>query len=78
LLWYLGYSNGCESRKDAKERSKKAVTELINRAEQHQHILLVGHGIFNRFLANDLIRQRFSGEKYPNSKYWGFSMYKKV
>lgn len=78
VLWYFGYSFGSESRSEVKARSIVAVQELIKLANKNQCIALVGHGIFNRFLARELILQGFKGSKYPTSKYWGSSIYERA
>ncbi len=75
VLWYLGYAKGSESRTAVKVRAAIAAKELISLAREHQNIVLVGHGIFNRFIARELLRQDFKGPSKPSSKYWGYAVY---
>ena len=77
VLWYLGYSKGTESMRMVKTRAGKAASELIRLAEQHQAIVLVGHGVFNRFIATELLRKGFNGPKNPSSAYWGTTVYER-
>ena len=51
LLWLFGYSNNGESIKAARERAAAASTLLISMAEEHDSVLLAGHGFMNRFIA---------------------------
>ena len=77
VIWYLGYSEGSESKATVKARAEKATNELVRLAEQYDVIVLVGHGIFNRFLATRLLRKGFHGPKSPSSRYWGANVYER-
>jgi len=76
IFWLFGYSRKSESIKEAKSRASKAVKRLINLAEEHQRILFVGHGVYNRLLAKELRKAGWSGPKTPGSNYWGFGVYR--
>lgn len=54
LLWFSGYSNECESFSKAKLRAKKASQQLIEYANEHESVVLVGHGFFNLLIAKEL------------------------
>lgn len=58
VLWLLGYSRNSESYKEAKERAIAAVKKLSEMAHEYESVLFVGHGVYNRILANEL---RMSG-----------------
>lgn len=75
VLWLLGYSGNSESFKQAKTRAIVAVKKLTELAHQHDSVLLVGHGVFNRMLANELRRSGWCGPKNPGSKYWNLGVY---
>lgn len=75
-LWFLGYSNKADSVSSVKNRAKLATEELIKMAVNHGSVLLIGHGIFNRFLAKELINNGWHGPKNPGYAYWGFGVYK--
>jgi len=77
VFWYLGYSKGVESRAKTRSRAEKAAVEIIGLAEQYDVVALVGHGIFNRFLAAELLERGFLGPRKPSSRYWGVSVYER-
>lgn len=53
-LWFCGYSRGCESLSEAKDRAKNASEILVEYAQEHISVVLVGHGFFNMFIAKEL------------------------
>jgi len=75
ILWIFGYSNNSESIKEAKIRVSEAVEKLTEIASEHESVLFVGHGVYNRMLANELRRSGWSGPRNPGSKHWGFGVY---
>ncbi len=76
VLWLFGFSRNSESFKEAKKRAKEAVNKLKQIAYNHEKILFVGHGVYNRILANELRKTGWSGPKDPGSKHWSFGVYK--
>ena len=77
ILWLLGYSRKSESFKDAKKRASVAVERLTEIAHEHQRVLFVGHGVYNRILANELRRSGWVGPKSPGSNHWSFGIYER-
>lgn len=55
LLWLFGYSNEAESMLEAKKRAQQAAERLIQTAQTHEKVVLVGHGFFNMFIAKELL-----------------------
>ncbi len=76
VLWLLGYSRNSESFKEAKIRATEAVKKLTELAQEYGNILFVGHGVYNRIIANELRRSGWDGPKNPGSKHWDFVVYK--
>lgn len=62
-LWFCGYSNGCESLKDAKRRAEKASKLLVKYANEHKNVVLVGHGFFNMLIGKELKKMGWNGKK---------------
>lgn len=77
FLWILGYSKNVESFKSARYRASQAAYRLAELSEKYQQILLVGHGIMNRLIVRELMKNGWSCSKRPSSKYWGFGVYEK-
>jgi hypothetical protein len=56
-----------------KLRVSLAAEKLIQLAKSHDSVLLIGHGIINRYLAKELISKGWSGGAAPGgNKYWGY------
>lgn len=76
ILWFFGYSRNSESYKEAKIRASVAANILQKLAEKHTRVLFVGHGVFNRMIANELNASGWPGPKMPGTKHWSYSVYK--
>ena len=74
-LWFAGYSRQCESKESAKQRAKQAAEQLIGYAQKHQSVALVGHGFFNRFIAEELQKKGWKGKRKSNAKHWHCTTY---
>lgn len=77
ILWHLGYSSNSESVRAAKRRVTEAVNKLICMANEHESVLLVGHGYLNRYIAKELQSFGWKGPTSPGNTYWGFGIYEK-
>ncbi len=75
VAWRLGYSQNGESFKAASNRAKEAAGVLMQLAEEHGSVLLVGHGVMNRLLAKALRKHSWQTEISPSSKHWAFGVY---
>lgn len=75
ILWFSGYSNKCESLKEARQRAKKAAQQLIDHSAESRSVALVGHGFFNKLVAKELQRKGWKGERKPGAKHWNCASY---
>ncbi len=81
IFWFFGISKNVESKKEISSRVKVACNMLEGLADQHENILLVGHGIMNRLIAKELLLRGWGGEEAPNGKkyhgysYWEYSVF---
>lgn len=75
MLWLLGYSKNSESFKEAKTRAVEAVKILTELAGEYEKVLFVGHGVYNRMLANELRNNGWEGSKNPGLKHWSYGVY---
>lgn len=75
LLWIFGYSNNAESITNAKLRAAAGTKKLIEYAQQHHAVMLVGHGFVNRFIAKELLSIGWKGPKNPGNNYWEYGIY---
>ncbi|WP_287602465.1 hypothetical protein [Thiothrix sp.] len=76
VAWLLGYSQNSESFNAASNRAKEAAGVLMQLAEKHGSVLLVGHGVMNWLLAKELRKQGWAGKTTSQGgKHWGFGVY---
>jgi broad specificity phosphatase PhoE len=78
LLWLFGFSRNGESFVSAKKRAKQAATTLVKLADEHQSVLLVGHGFINHFIAKELRKSGWLGPSKPGKGYWGYGVYEQA
>lgn len=74
-LRFMGYQGNAEPLHEARQRAVAATQRLMELAGEAGPVLLVGHGLFNRFVARELCVSGFTGPKWPASQHWGFSVY---
>lgn len=75
LLWLIGYSNQCESLSQARVRAKNASEKLIAYANEHNSVVVVGHGFFNRLIAKELKKMGWKGRTGTGAKHWNCTTY---
>ncbi len=84
VFWFAGLSPKAESIEEFKPRVLLGAEKLIQLAKKHDSVLLIGHGIINRFLAKELISKGWLGEESPRGKkdwgykYWEYATYTKI
>jgi broad specificity phosphatase PhoE len=74
-LWFLGFAKNTESISVAKARAKKASEKLMELADEHRSVLLVGHGFLNHYVAKELLGNNWTGPRNPGRAYWEFGTY---
>ncbi|WP_051911558.1 histidine phosphatase family protein [Methylomicrobium agile] len=78
LLWFAGFSRNSESLKSGKLRATGAAEKLKDFAHEHGSVTFVGHGMINRFLANELLSSGWRGPLNPGKRYWEFGVYEYI
>lgn len=74
-LWYSGYARQCESLANARQRAERAAIQLVKYAEEHHSVVLVGHGFFNRLIAEELENMGWEGNRKTSAKHWNCTTY---
>lgn len=78
LLWLFSFSRNGESLIDARVRAKQAAERLVELAEEHQNVLLIGHGLINHFIAKELQKMGWLGPSRPARGFWGYGIYERA
>lgn len=72
--WFCGWSAGVESLTAVRQRAVRAVQLLQKLSERHD-VLVVGHGLMNAFLGEQLRARGWSGPLVPSRSHWAFGIY---
>jgi len=75
VFWLAGFTKNGEAYVDARLRARIAAAELISLAEQHDNVLLVGHGVINYLIAKQLLANGWLGPAKLNKQYWAFDVF---
>jgi broad specificity phosphatase PhoE len=75
--WFCGWSDGLESFAAARARASRAAQLLAARAESHDTIAVVGHGMMNILIARELRAQGWLGPRIPAPRHWSFGLYRR-
>jgi len=75
LLWFAGYSRHCASFRTERKRVRSAADYLTILAKEQGSVMLVGHGILNRFIAGELLSADWRGPKTPGNTFWQYGTY---
>ncbi|MEW8657370.1 MAG: histidine phosphatase family protein [Candidatus Thiodiazotropha endolucinida] len=75
LLWLLGFAANGEALSKARYRAEQAAEKLMELATGENHVVLVGHGLFNYFIAGALLKKGWCGPRKPGRDYWEFGCY---
>lgn len=75
LLWLVGYGKNGESIRASLHRAGLAAERLEELAGRHQHVCLVGHGIFNYMIGLQLRRRHWHGKACQGLGHWSFCEY---
>jgi len=75
MLWFAGFSSQRESYRSSRLRVKAGADKLKEVAAEHGSVLFVGHGLYNYFLAKELLSTGWQGPTNPGRRYWEFGVY---
>ncbi len=75
IVWWLGYSAGGESCRQAKVRARMAADFLLKHHEEKGDVMVCAHGWFNRMTAKELRRRGWTRKGYGGDRYWGVRSY---
>lgn len=74
-MWAFGFKAHGESLETFQRRARSAAEFLIALARERDAVLLVGHGLFNRYVARELRSAGWRGPGKTKIRHWGFTEY---
>jgi broad specificity phosphatase PhoE len=75
VAWWLDWSTSAETVGEARQRADRATDRLCQLAYEHRSVLVVGHGMFNRFVAKCLRQRGWSGPRVLPREHWSFARF---
>jgi broad specificity phosphatase PhoE len=69
-MWLVNWSKSSETLAMTRERANRVADRLCDRAGTQHSVLVVGHGMFNRFIAACLRKRDWSGPRNLPRTYW--------
>ncbi len=75
FLHILGFSREVESFKEARERAGCCVARLNILAQEHESVLLVGHGALNWLISRKLIQGGWVAQRRASGGYWSYVVF---
>ncbi|MDD2761219.1 MAG: histidine phosphatase family protein [Methylomonas sp.] len=75
LLWLAGFARNGKSYTAAKARAGQAANRLIGLAKTHGNVVLVGHGLMNYLIAQQLRANGWQGPAKPGKRFWEYGVY---
>lgn len=78
ISWFVGFSQNAESKLEARIRARNATNKLIELAKQNQQVSVIGHGIMNQLIANELADSRWVCSIKQGNGYWHYCVFEKT
>jgi broad specificity phosphatase PhoE len=75
-LWWLNLGGASETIGVVRRRAVKMADLLCALADEHEAVLVVGHGVFNRFVAAELRRRGWRGPRILPAGDWSAASYR--
>ncbi len=70
IVWYMGWSGGMETHKDARARAERMCDKLGAQASGGKMVLVMAHGWFNRMLKGSLKKRGWKCVKQNGDLHW--------
>jgi broad specificity phosphatase PhoE len=75
VAWWLNCRRSVESTTETRARAKRAADRLCALATEHGSVAVIGHGVFNRFIARQLRIRGWHGPRFLPTAHWAASRF---
>ena len=76
-VWWLDWCDSDETIQMTRKRAGRVANRLIKLAAEYGFVMVVGHGVFNRFLATQLLHRGWNGRRTVFAPHWAVARYEK-
>jgi broad specificity phosphatase PhoE len=70
VIWWLDWCRSAETIEATRSRASQAADRLCALVVEHGTVVVVGHGMFNRFVATQLVKRGWRGPRLLPAAYW--------
>lgn len=77
ILWYIGWSDGMETHRQARVRAEKMCDKLGDHAKGGKMVLVTAHGWFNRMLKGSLKKRGWTCVSQNGDLHWSFRRFER-
>ncbi len=71
----FGFHQNADRVRAIGDRAKLAAQALVDQAEENGDVMLIGHGIINRMIANHLANNHWRMMSSNGDDYWSYTIY---
>jgi len=77
VLWYIGWSDGMETHREARVRAEKMCDKLGDHAKGGKMVFVTAHGWFNRMLKGSLKKRGWTCVSQNGDLHWSFRRFER-
>ncbi len=78
VAWFVGWSDGMESHKNARIRANKMAAKLAKHAEGGKTVLVTAHGWYNRMLKGSLMDMGWKCVSQNGDLHWSHRQFERI
>ena len=75
IAWWLNWCEAKETIMMTRARAGRVADRLASLAVEHRSVMAIGHGMFNQFLASELLLRGWRGPRFPPRGYWAVAQF---
>lgn len=75
VAWWLNCRRSEEPIAAARARARRVADRLCALASRHGTVAVIGHGVFNRFIARQLVKRGWQGPRFLPNGHWSASRF---
>jgi broad specificity phosphatase PhoE len=77
IVWWLRWCASEENVDATRQRADRVASRLCALAAEHGSVAVVGHGMFNRYVARQLVTRGWRGPTFMPATYWSAARFRR-